>query len=75
MVMRIFMKLVTGQQVYAERDPWSVPQRPQWRTEHHELLFWIGRWHVIWTPSRWTPPSAAATVSAGATDDGREICR
>lgn len=64
--MSFFVSLGRGPKLYIELARWaSVPRGLQVRRENGELLVWLGRLHVIYTPARWRP------VARGPTDYGR----
>ena len=39
------------------------------RREHGELLFWLGRWHGIYTPARWSPDKRGMLNGGGVRHD------
>lgn len=54
--MRAYIR-VAGRRLFIERveradGPWFERV-----AEGGETLVWIGRWHVIWTPAGWRPPT------------------
>jgi hypothetical protein len=52
--MAMLVKFWGGSQLYLERDRWSSAGRfVEWRVDRDERLIWIGRWHLVWTPSAW----------------------
>jgi hypothetical protein len=52
--MSVLIKLGTSRQLFIERDRWSTPQRwLEWHVQGREILIWIGRWHLIYTPAHW----------------------
>jgi hypothetical protein len=66
--MPIYLTLKRGPKLYVEYARWAQPElrsgswpglwSRSWfevRREHGELLFWLGRWHGIYTPARWSP--------------------
>jgi hypothetical protein len=58
--MPIYLTLRRGPKLYVEYARWAQPdlRLGSWfevRREHGELLFWLGRWHGIYTPARWSP--------------------
>ena len=56
--MSILIKLWGGRQVYLERDRWSSTGGfLEWRAHEQEILIWIGRWHLIYTPASWSVPA------------------
>ena len=54
--MPIYLTLKRGPKLYVEYARWARPGSwLEMRREHGELLFWLGRWHGIYTPARWSP--------------------
>jgi len=52
--MTVLIKLGTSRQLYIERDRWSTSEGwLEWHVQEREILIWIGRWHLIYTPGRW----------------------
>lgn len=50
--MSILVKFWGGRQLYLERDRWSSAARyVEWRAQREELLIWVGRWHMVYTPA------------------------
>jgi hypothetical protein len=67
--MNILIRFWGGRQVYVERDGWSSSGRlVEWRAHEQEILIWIGRWHLIYTPANWS-------AAAGRLFDGRSASR
>ena len=53
--MSVLIRLWGGRQVYLERDRWSSKGGfVEWHAHEREILVWIGRWHIIYTPARWS---------------------
>ena len=62
--MRLFIKLVR-RQIYVEYADWASPQRCYDAVrDNRELLIWIGRFHIIYTPPHWSPKRRAFDVQA-----------
>lgn len=54
--MSILVKLWGRRQLYVERDQWSTTGGfVEWHAHGQEILVWIGRWHLIYTPASWSP--------------------
>lgn len=53
--MSVLIRIWGGPQVYVERDRWSA-RGPlvEWHRQGQEILVWVGRWHLIYTPARWS---------------------
>ena len=67
--MSILIKIWGGRQLYLERDRWSSKGGfLEWHAQEQEILIWIGRWHIIYTPANWSGP-------AGRLCDGRVAYR
>ena len=50
--MSVLIRLWGGRQVYLERDRWSSRGGfVEWHAHQQEILIWVGRWHVIYTPA------------------------
>lgn len=46
-----------GHRFFVEHARWASPERSiDFRRENGEILLWLGRLHVIYTPARWSPP-------------------
>jgi hypothetical protein len=53
--MSVLIKLWGGRQLFVERDRWSRADGFfESRREGQEILLWIGRWHLIYTPASWS---------------------
>ena len=56
MIMGMFFKIAGGRQLFIERARWAEPDTFfHLRREGREWIFWIGRWHGIYTPRNWAP--------------------
>src|SRR5579859_4845312 len=56
--MCVLIKFWGGRQLYVERDRWSSSGGfVEWRAREREILIWIGRWHLIYTPAGWSVPT------------------
>ena len=55
--MPIYLTLRRGPKLYVEYAPVGAAPASWFevRRERGELLFWLGRWHGIYTPARWSP--------------------
>ncbi|UEM21050.1 hypothetical protein JL100_028990 [Skermanella mucosa] len=64
--MPIYLTLKRGPKLYVEYARWTRPGAwpGTWievRRERGELLLWLGRWHAIYTPARWSPGKAGTS--------------
>jgi hypothetical protein len=56
--MNVLIRFWGGRQVYLERDRWSSTGGfVEWHAHQQEILVWIGRWHIIYTPAKWSASS------------------
>lgn len=74
--MSIFVSLGTGPKVFIELAHWAdAPRGVDIRRENGEILLWLGRLHMIYTPARWRPEPRGPTTGGptiGPTFDGQE---
>lgn len=70
--MLCFVRLPRGRRFFAEIAVWATPDRLLLvRREHRELIVWIGRLHIIYTPAGWSPPVEHAARSWADARQGR----
>lgn len=74
--MSIFVSLGAGPKFFIELARWAdAPRGMDIRRENGEVLIWLGRLHVIYTPARWRPETRGPTIGGptiGPTFDGQE---
>lgn len=54
--MSFYFRLLRGGSVFVEYASWATLDgfiHSRW--ENRELVLWLGRWHFIYTPPRWSP--------------------
>lgn len=64
--MSLFISLGRGPKLFIELARWadhsrSAPRGYDVRRENGELLIWLGRFHLIYTPARWRPAARGPT--------------
>ncbi|WP_155524515.1 hypothetical protein [Oleisolibacter albus] len=71
--MSLFISLGKGPKLFIEVARWAeAPRGLQVRRENGEVLFWLGRVHLIYTPARWRPAVRGPTFD-GRTSNGRSL--
>ena len=70
--MSIFISLGTGPKIFIELARWAdAPRGVDFRRENGEVLLWLGRLHLIYTPARWRPETRGPT-GGGTRIDGQD---
>ncbi|MFM2045270.1 MAG: hypothetical protein RLY86_3846 [Pseudomonadota bacterium] len=78
--MSIFVSLGIGPKIFVELARWAdTPRGVDIRRENGEVLIWLGKLHVIYTPARWRPeargPTPGQPTRGGPTIDGQDTTR
>ncbi len=65
--MSFFFSVAKGPKLFVELARWADHGAPggrryDLRRENGELLIWLGRLHLIYTPARWRPPARGPTI-------------
>lgn len=54
--MNWFIKIVGGRQLYVEYATWARPDRRfLLAVDGREIILWVGRLNMIYTPAAWAP--------------------
>lgn len=62
--MSFFFTLGTGPKIFVEFADWATARRGlHVSRDNGEILVWLGRIHVIYTPRRWRPPARGPTLA------------
>lgn len=62
--MSFFVSLGNGPKIFIELAHWASSRRGlHVSRENGEILVWLGRVHVIYTPARWRPPARGPTAA------------
>ena len=57
-----------GRSVFVEHAHWASPGAFDIRRENGELVVWLGRLHMIYTPATWSPPPTLRRKRGGSAD-------
>lgn len=83
--MALFLSLGNGPKLFIERATWAAARRPSLERivrisrENGEILLWLGRFHLIYTPGNWRPPPRGpcngGPLPGGHGDHGDSVAR